>query len=174
VPTVSAMIQDAHGIFSQVKSFLKDENRNGPFILMGRSLGSVCAIELAAACQDDIAALIIESGIATTMPLLRNMGVDTTGLGIIEQHGFRNIHKIARVFKPICILHARHDQLISVANAELLQAESGARNKQFHVVPGADHNTIMSVAGNLYFEAIKKFINKISGIKPRWRRKRSA
>jgi alpha-beta hydrolase superfamily lysophospholipase len=174
VPTVSAMIRDAHSIFNQVKSFLKNENRNGPFILMGRSLGSVCAIELAVTCQDDISALIIESGIATTMPLLQNMGVDPDGLGITEQHGFKNIRKIAQVTKPICILHARHDQLISVANAELLQAESGARNKQFHVVPGADHNTIMTVAGNLYFETIKKFINKIRGIKPRWRRKRSA
>ncbi len=174
VPSVSAMIHDAHSVFNQVKSFLKDENRNGPFILMGRSLGSVCAIELAATHQEDITALIIESGIATTMPLLQNMGIDTAGLGITEQDGFRNIHKIAKVTKPICVLHARHDQLISVANAELLQAESGARNKQFHVVPGADHNTIISVAGNLYFEAIKKFINKISGIKPRWRRKRSA
>jgi hypothetical protein len=55
-----------------------------------------------------------------------------------------------------------------------LQAESGARNKQFQVVPGADHNTIMAVAGNLYFETIKQFINKILGIKPRWKRKRSA
>jgi hypothetical protein len=108
------------------------------------------------------------------MPLLQNMGIDTAGLGITEQHGFRNIHKIERVTKPICIFHARYDQLISVANAELLQAQSGARNKQFQVVPGADHNTIMAVAGNLYFEAIKQFINKISGIKPRWRRKRSA
>jgi alpha-beta hydrolase superfamily lysophospholipase len=174
LPTVSAMIHDAHSIFNQVKSFLKDENRNGPFILMGRSLGSVCAIELAATCQDDIAALIIESGIATTMPLLQNMGIDTTGLGITEQDGFRNIRKIAQVFKPIFVLHARHDQLISIANAELLQAESGARNKQFQVVPGADHNTIMAVAGNLYFETIKQFINKILGIKPRWKRKRSA
>jgi len=174
VPTVSAMIEDAHGIFAQVKSFLKEENRNGPFILMGRSLGSVCAIELAATHQEEITALVIESGIATTMPLLQNMGIDTAGLGITEQDGFRNIHKIAQVTKPICILHARHDQLISVANAELLQAESGARNKQFQVVPGADHNTIMAVAGNLYFETIKQFINKILGIKPRWKRKRSA
>jgi len=173
MPTVSTMIHDAHSIFKQVKSFFKDENRDGPFILMGRSLGSVCAIELAATHQDDITALIIESGIGTTMPLLQNMGIDTTDLGITEQHGFRNIRKIGRVTKPICILHARHDQLISVPNAELLQAQSGARNKQFQVVPGADHNTIMAVAGNLYFQTIKEFIDKISGIRPRWRRKRS-
>jgi len=173
MPSVSAMIHDAHSIFKQVKSFLKDENRNGPFVLMGRSLGSVCAIELAATHQDDITALVIESGIATTMPLLQNMGIDTMDLGITEQHGFRNIRKIERVTKPICILHARHDQLISVANAELLQAQSGARNKQFQVVPGADHNTIMAVAGTLYFQTIKQFIDKISGIRPRWRRKRS-
>jgi alpha-beta hydrolase superfamily lysophospholipase len=172
-PTVSAMIQDAHAIFKQAKSYLKDENRNGPFILMGRSLGSVCAIELAVSHQDEIAALIIESGIATTMPLLQNMGIDTAGLGITEQHGFRNVRKIERVTKPICILHARHDQLISVTDAEILQAQSGARNKQFLVVPKADHNTIMAVAGNLYYQSIKQFLDKISGVRPQWRRKRT-
>lgn len=172
-PTVTAMMHDAHLIFSQVKSWLQAENRHGLLVLMGRSLGSVCAIELAATFQDDIAGLIIESGIATTMPFLQKMGIDTAALGITEQDGFRNIHKIECVTKPTFILHARHDHLISVANAEILQAQSGARSKQFQVVPGADHNTIMAVTGALYFEAIKQFLDKIRGIRPRWRRKRS-
>jgi alpha-beta hydrolase superfamily lysophospholipase len=171
--TVTAMMHDAHLIFSQVKSLLQAENRHGPLVLMGRSLGSVCAIELAATFQNDIAGLIIESGIATTMPFLQKMGIDTAALGITEQDGFGNILKIERITKPTFILHARYDQLISVAEAEILQAQSGAHNKQFQMVPGADHNTIMAVAGDLYFEAIKQFLDKISGIRPQWRRKRS-
>jgi alpha-beta hydrolase superfamily lysophospholipase len=169
-PTVTAMMHDGHVIFKDVRAWLGRENRTGPLLIMGRSLGSACAIDLAAAHQEDITGLIIESGFATTMPLLQAMGIDAAAMGITEQDGFMNAAKIERITKPTFILHARHDQLIPVTNAEILQAQSGARRKEFHMVPGADHNSIMAVTGRLYFEAIRGFINKILGIKPRWRR----
>jgi hypothetical protein len=31
------------------------------------------------------------------------------------------------------------------------------------MVPGADHNTVMIRAGQIYFEIIKRFTNKIQG-----------
>jgi pimeloyl-ACP methyl ester carboxylesterase len=171
-PSVTAMMQDAHIIFKDVRSWMKSENRTGPLFVMGRSLGSACAIELASVFQDDIAGLIIESGFATTIPLLQTLGINTASFGIEEKDCFMNVAKIERITKPTYILHARYDHLIPVVNAEILQAHSGARAKEFQVVPGADHNSIMAVTGDLYFEAIKRFINKVLGIKPRWRRKK--
>jgi alpha-beta hydrolase superfamily lysophospholipase len=170
-PAVTAMMRDGHVIFRETLAWLARENRTGPLLLMGRSLGSACAIDLAAAHQDDITGLIIESGFATTMPLLQALGIDVAAMGITEQDGFMNAAKIERITKPTYILHARYDQLIPVTNAEILQAQSGARRKEFHMVPGADHNSIMAVTGRLYFEAIRGFINKILGIKPRRRRR---
>ena len=48
-------------------------------------------------------------------------------------------------------------------SAEILQVECAARSKEFHMIPGADHNTVMMRAGKVYFEIMKRFTNKIEG-----------
>ncbi len=160
-PTVTSMISDAHVIFTSVCDWLQKEDRTGPLIVMGRSLGCVSALEIAAVFQEEITALIIESGFSTTLPLLQTLGVDTYSLGITEADGFNNLQKISGFLKPVFIIHAQYDQLIPIPNAEMLQAQCPARNKQFQVVPGADHNSLISMGGQLYFEAIKMFLDKV-------------
>jgi len=163
VPTVTSMMRDAHVVFKEVLNWLRAENRTGPLVIMGRSLGSACAIELAASNEDDISGLIVESGFAHTVPLLSCLGVDTQALGITEADGLKNDEKIAQFAKPTLIMHAQHDQFIPVMSAEILQVHCPARSKEFHMIPGADHNTVMLHAGKFYFEIIKRFTNKIQG-----------
>lgn len=169
-PTVSAMMHDAHIIFKDIKNWLKKNDRTGPLVIMGRSLGSVSALELAAAYTEDIAGLIIESGIAQTTPLLLCLGIDVQELGITEADGFKNMQKIARFAKPTYFLHAQHDQFIPVNIASTLHAQCPSGRKEFQMIPGADHNNIIDRTGKLYFEAIKGFINKIG--QPQRRRRR--
>ena len=169
VPTVTSMMRDSHVIFEEVQHWLRDAKRTGPLVVMGRSLGSACALELAASHAGDLSGLIIESGFARTVPLLQCLGIDTQALGITESDGFNNAQKIAQFDKPTLIIHAQHDQLIPVMSAEILQVECAARSKEFRMVPGADHNTVMMRSGKSYFEGIKQFTDKIEGK----RRKRS-
>ena len=173
-PTVSNMISDTHAAFAYVSEWLREEGFSEALLVMGRSLGSACALEIAAQYQNEIAGLIIESGFATTLPLLQNLGIDTVSLGITEADGFNNVQKIACFAKPTFFIHAQHDQIISSNNAEILQVQSPARSKEFQIVPGADHNSIIAHAGKLYFATIKRFANKISGRKLRapYRRKK--
>jgi len=159
-PTVSAMIQDAHRVLSWVLAWLAGEGRTGHLVVMGRSLGSVSAIELAAT-EAAVAGLIVESGIAQTLPLVRTLGLDAQRLGIDEADGFGNLEKIALVQKPTYILHAQHDQIIPLLLAEELQSACGARSKEFQMIPGADHNNILALTGKLYFQAIKQFLNRV-------------
>ncbi len=160
VPTVTAMLQDAHRVLSWVLAWLAGEGRIGHLVVMGRSLGSVSAIELAAS-EEAVAGLIVESGIAQTLPLLRTLGLDAQRLGIDEADGFGNLEKIARVQKPTYLLHAQHDQIIPVVLAEELQSACGARSKEFQMIPGADHNNILALTGKLYFQAIKQFLKRV-------------
>ena len=159
-PTVTAMIEDAHRIVHWVLAWLAGQGRTGHLVVMGRSLGSVSAIELASS-EEAVAGLIVESGIARTLPLLRTIGLDPQGLGITEEDGFDNLQKIARVQKPTYILHAQHDQIIPLSEAEELQSLCGARSKEFQMIPGADHNNILERTGKLYFQAIKQFLKRV-------------
>jgi len=170
-PTVTTMLQDTHRVLDAVKMWLSTAEHTGPLILMGRSLGAAAALELAAGHADAVAGLVIESGFATTLPLLINLGVDVARLGITEEDGFRNVRKISSFTKPTLIIHGQYDEIIPVNAAAIHQAQSPARAKEFQVVPGASHNTIIASAGELYFSVIKQFCNKISGIRAQRRRR---
>ena len=170
-PTVTSMLGDAHIILATAKEWLRKANHTGPLLIMGRSLGSAAAVELASSHSDSVAGLIIESGFATTLPLLMKLGVDITEMGITEDDGFRNVRKISTFSKPTLIIHGQYDEIIPVNAAAILQAESPARSKELQVVPGASHNTIIAQAGEMYFSVIKQFINKISGIRAARRKK---
>ncbi len=171
-PSASTMMADCHRIYAAVREQLQDENFTGPLFIMGRSVGSACAIELMHAHQEEITGLIIDSGFASTLPLLGRLGVDTDRFDISEPEGFGNLEKIAAITKPVFMLHGQHDQIIPVGEAEKLQSLSGSKSKQFQMVPGADHNSIIAVTGKRYFEAIRQFINKVLGVRPRWSRRR--
>ena len=172
-PSVTDMMEDSRIIFSSFKDWLAAAEYTGPLLVMGRSLGSAPALEIASLFQEQIAGLIIESGFATTLPLLLTMGVDVHGLGITEDDGFQNVRKISSITKPTLIIHGQRDEIIPVYSAALLQAESPARSKELQIVPGAGHNTIITQAGEMYFSVIKQFINKIGGFKPRRRLRKS-
>jgi hypothetical protein len=163
IPTVEAMFDDGENLLQQTIARLKKEGCTGPLFLMGRSLGSASAIDLAFSHGETIKGLIIESGFADTLPLLEVLGISLAGTGLCEEECFGNREKIARVKIPTLILHGARDQLIPATEAEKLQAGSGARNKQFFLIPGADHNTMISTAGRMYFQTIRQFIDTITG-----------
>jgi alpha-beta hydrolase superfamily lysophospholipase len=174
VPTVTSMMRDAHVIFKEVQHWLQDAKRTGPLVVMGRSLGTACALELAASHEGDLSGLIIESGFAQTVPLLQCLGIDTQAMGITAGDGFKNAQKISQFAKPTLIIHGQYDQLIPVMSAEILQVQCAARSKEFRMVPGADHNTVMMRAGKWYFEGLKRFTDEIEGKRQKrsFRRKR--
>ena len=65
-PTVSAMMADCHAIFDFVLDWQAANGFSGPRIVMGRSLGSASALELAAAHADRIHGL---AGLKADLPL---------------------------------------------------------------------------------------------------------
>ncbi|HHD64121.1 MAG TPA: alpha/beta hydrolase [Desulfobulbaceae bacterium] len=172
-PAASTLLADARILYEQLKKRLRVSGNNGSIFIMGRSLGCTCAIDLAALHNDEIHGLIIDSGFAETIPLARSLGLDPERLGITEESAFNNSGKIATVTKPTFLLHGREDQLIPLVEGEKLMVASGARSKEFQVIPGADHNSLIAVGGMLYFQAIKKFIDKVEGVSD-WRRRRKA
>ena len=170
-PTVTAMVKDCEIISQEFTKTLDTMSITGPALVMGRSLGCISAIELCYDSPEKFKGLIIESGFADTLPLLSQIGVDIDAHHLSEAEGFGNLDKITQIKLPTLILHGASDELISIAQAEKLQAFSGARSKKFFVIPGANHNEMISCGGEHYFSTIKTFINEISG-QNTWRQKR--
>ena len=157
-PTVTAMMRDCHVDFDYAKEWLKKEGFSGPFILMGRSLGSASVLELAAHYNAQVDGLIVESGFAYAGPLLRLLGIDLETLGFKEEEGFRNIDKIRAFHKPTLIIHAEYDHIIPFSDGQALYKASQAKEKRFLKIPGANHNDIFMRGLSEYMRAIKALL----------------
>ena len=160
-PTVSAMMADCHAIFTYVQNWLKERGHTGPLVAMGRSLGSISALELASNYGNEIDGLIIESGLAYALPLLQLLGIDTGQLGISEETGFSNIEKIQVFHKPTLIIHAERDHIIPFSDGQALFDASPASNKRFLTIPGANHNDIFARGLTDYMNAIGNLMKAI-------------
>ena len=160
-PTISNMIGDAHLLFKGFKEIIEKEGflQRRPFI-MGRSLGSIPAIELAWHYQDEICGLIIESGTANNFRSLWHYpGLSDKETLLGEEGLFLNKVKIRQVRRPTLIIHGEYDEIIPVTEGKELYQNSGAQAKEILTIPGAGHNDIMMVDQSLYFNAIEKFVN---------------
>jgi len=155
-PTVTAMMRDCDVIFDFAQEWLNQQGFSGPLVVMGRSLGSASALELASRHQDRFDGLIVESGFAYTGPLLKLLGVDVQALGFTEETGFRNVDKIRYWKKPLLIIHAEFDHIIPFAEGQALYEASPSPEKTLIKVAGANHNDILSVGFAAYMEAVSR------------------
>ncbi len=158
-PDKDSLHHDAIKIFDYVLSYLKDNHYNGSMIIMGRSLGSASACEIISKREADIDKCIIESGFGTEYPLLELMNIDKDEIKYSLLDGFRNLEKIKKYRKPIYFIHADMDHIIPISEAQLMMKESASKDKDLFVVNGADHNNIIMITKDIYFQKIKDFIN---------------
>ena len=168
-PTASSMLSDSHTVFRQICRWLDEKDRTGLLAVMGRSLGSVPAIEITSCYQEKISGLIIDSGFAKTVPLLNRLGVQTDELGISESDGFANFGKIKAVGKPTLIIHGQKDEMIPPEDADILMANSGSNRKALKLAVGCGHNDILLRCGDAYFQTISNFTAMLK----RWKRMES-
>lgn len=162
-PTVTAMMKDCHKILDWVEGWLRDNGYNGPLVVMGRSLGSASALELAGRRPNAVDGLIIESGFAYAAPLLRLLGISAEAVKFREEDGFRNIDKIGRFEKPTLIIHAEFDHIIPFSDGKALYDASPALQKDLLKIPGANHNDIFARGLADYLKAVEGLTRKLAG-----------
>jgi hypothetical protein len=160
-PSVSAMIHDSHVIFSYTKRLMKEKGYTGKFIIMGRSLGSASALEIAQSYPDEIDALIIESGFAELIPLLNLLGINAAAAGITEDKAFMHTEKIKKCKMPTLIIHAEKDHIIPYRDGKSLYENSGSKNKKMINIPRANHNTIFAYGMDEYMKAVSNLVNSL-------------
>ena len=157
-PTASRLVSDAVAAFEAVKR-LCAENGLSPsqFYVMGRSLGSAAAIEVATRAGERLAGLIIESGFADTFGLLARLGAFAPGADE-ERDGVGNATKISHITARTLIIHGQADVLIPAADARELYRKSATRDKRLVIIPGAGHNDLMWVGMTQYMDAVRTFV----------------
>jgi len=159
VPTLSDLVQDAHLIFKGVKEELTKRNLRKDLWVMGRSLGSISALELAYYYQEEMKGLIIESGFPSVVRIMTHLGMPAQGMGL-EKIDQICLERIKKIFLPTLILHGEQDSLVPLENAKEIYRHLGTQGKKLLVIPSATHNDIMLVGFKGYFNALQEFIER--------------
>ena len=156
-PTFANLVQDAHRILGAVKEELSQKEIPLDLWVMGRSMGSISALELADQDPLQIKGLVVESGFASVTRLIKHLGLPAYGIDLepIEQERMNRIRKIS---VPALILHGELDNLVPLQEAKDLYENLGTARKKLVIIPKADHNNILFADPEQYFGAIQKFI----------------
>jgi len=158
-PTLKNIITDSHKVFERFKKVLEENSCSGGIFIMGRSLGSMPAIELAYHYGDEINGLIIESGSAENFPrIARYCGVRLEPELEERLRSLSNVEKIKRVKTPLLVIHGEFDSIIPLEEGIKLYENSPAE-KTLVVIPRADHNNLLWLGMDIYFSALEEFLS---------------
>jgi len=158
VPTARHLLADAVAIFGHTGRVLESYGLTPSGLhVMGRSLGSAAAIEVALSAGEQLAGLIVESGFSDTFGLLARLGLRVVGADE-ERDGFGNAIKLSHVRTAALVIHGQSDVLIPAGDGQELYRRCGATDKKLVLIPGAGHNDLMLVGVAAYFEAIRAFV----------------
>lgn len=116
-------------------------------IVYGRSVGGGPSIDLAS--RQTVGGLVVESSFVSAFRVL-------TRIPILPFDKFVNVDKIGKVRSPVLVMHGKADEVVRFWHGEQLFAAANEPKLNFWV-DGAGHNDLMDVAGDRYFETLRKF-----------------
>lgn len=122
----------------------------------GFSLGGAAAIDLAT--RREVAAVVLESTFVTAFRV-------RTGISLVPFDRFDNLSKIARIDRPILILHARNDAVIAHWHAEALFAAARPPKEMVSFERGG-HGGLASADPARYAAALGRLRRSLEGGAP--------
>lgn len=125
-------------------------------ILFGRSLGGVCALEVAS--KNPAAGLILESTFTSAKDMADTI-FPFFPLKFLIKSKYDAIGRVSSVKIPKLFLHGTEDEIVPYKMGRKLY-EAAAGPKEFYDIKGAGHNDTWQTGGKAYFDAIERFIQK--------------
>jgi abhydrolase domain-containing protein 17 len=120
-------------------------------ILLGRSVGSGPAIQLAA--REPVGGLVVESGFVSAFRVM-------TRIPLFPFDRFPNLRHIREVNCPVLVIHGTHDEVIPMSHGKRL-FEAAPEPKHRLWIDGGRHNDLLAVAGAAYWNALVSFSTAI-------------
>lgn len=150
-PSEKNMVADALSVYDRFVAEKQIAPEN--IILMGRSLGSGVAVQVAAARPARGVVLVTPFESIAAIARFQYPWLITKG---ILRHPFRCVEIAPRIQTPLLTLLAQFDEVIPVSSGQRLTAAWGGPNEA--VTLPSTHNEINEDPG--YYDAINRFVNR--------------
>jgi pimeloyl-ACP methyl ester carboxylesterase len=161
-PSFGGMLADALLMSDAFHGRLDAEGVTGARFVMGRSLGGLSAVEVAARRPERLRGLILESATAGARGWNRFARPDEDPAAwdaLLE--GQRA--KLRSVTLPLLSIHGEWDELIPVQTASDIHALVASAEKHLEVIPAAGHNDLLYRGIEQYFGALAAFVRRHAG-----------
>jgi len=132
-PSEAGLVVDALAVFDQVQT------RHAEVAVMGRSLGSGVAVQLAAARPVERLVLV------TAFDSLVNVAREYfwwLPVGLLMRDRYDSVSRASQVEAPVLVVVAGEDEIIPRVRSDALAAAFAPGQVQVAVVPGVGHNTL--------------------------------
>lgn len=135
-------------------------------VAFGRSVGSIFAIEAAAAFPS-LAGLVVESGVADPLERLlmrlepAELGASPDDLAAACARRLDHRRKLGAYPGPLLVLHAVWDDLVPIDNAERIAAWA-AGPVELRRLERGDHNSVLAANGPEYLRAVAEFLASVA------------
>lgn len=143
---------------------------DAPALLFGRSIGSVCAVHLAATAPAAFSGVVLESAVASILelPMVQQIAAMMPDIAaMVRSLGdpFGNAEKVRGVALPLLVLHGDRDEISPLSQGQQLFDAAGtpAAKKRMVTLRGAGHNDLTLVKGDEYFAALGSFVREATG-----------
>jgi len=161
IPSCSSMLDDSNIMFSNLLEYLQNLGSISKIFVMGRSLGTACALEIVSSFESSLDGIIIESGFYSEKPLFDLFGLDPKQFNYQdESDGFNNKEKAGKCSVKSLVIHAKQDHILPLEQGCGLNDLFTHKDKKFIEVDNANHNNLLEVMGHEYFNIIEDFIYK--------------
>ncbi len=152
-PSEAGIYQDSQAAYDYLireKNVVPLEN----LFLFGRSLGGICAVEVAS--SNPAAGLILES-VFTSARDMAGQVFPLLPIGWAIRSKFSAVEKVPYLKLPKLFLHGTKDEIVPYKLGRKLYS-AAAEPKEFYDIEGAGHNDTYGVGGREYFSAWNRFI----------------
>lgn len=156
-PSESGAYLDARAALAYLHSRSDVDPRR--VVYFGRSLGTAIAVELATA-HEPLGLVLVAP--FTSLSDMARLSFSFPPLHLLVRGRYDSLDRIARTTSPLLIVHGDSDQTIPVDQGRRL-FEAANEPKRFLALPGADHNDTYITGGRLYWDAMKEFLESVSG-----------
>jgi pimeloyl-ACP methyl ester carboxylesterase len=154
-PSEKTILQDADVAWTELQ---KREPRPGMRVIYGHSMGSGVAVDLASRQlpQSDYGGLILESAFTSFPDIALEVAQIAWLLSQASDERFASIEKIAKVQRPLLMIHGSLDTTVPMVLGEKLFAAANPP-KQWITIEGGKHSDLDAVARGLYLQAVEDF-----------------
>lgn len=136
VSTLRRVLDDAHVVLAAVRRWVPL-----PLVLMGRSLGSAPAWDVAQSAPD-LSGVVIDSGFSDVDAFAVRRGLDPATLLPDDRFALDPLPKVAASRAPLLLLHGEVDRAIVIREAEAAAKASTVADTTLVRLPGRGHNDL--------------------------------